>query len=68
MAIAWICINCNAELMEDDDEPVGVCQVCEEQELKGAEHTAGWYYKFDKKERLRQVGGLDYLKEFDRWT
>jgi|TARA_R110000824_G_scaffold84343_1_gene210479 hypothetical protein len=68
MAIAWICINCNAELMEDDDEPVGGCQVCEEQELKGAERTAGWYWKFEKKERLRQVGGLDYLKEFDRWT
>jgi DNA-directed RNA polymerase subunit RPC12/RpoP len=70
MAIAWICINCNAELMEDDDIPHGEearCWVCQEKELIGSERDR-WYRKFEKKEHLVQVGGLDDMKEFDEWT
>ena len=70
MAIAWVCINCNAELMEDDDIPHGEearCWICQEKELIGSERD-GWYRKFEKKEHLVQVGGLDDMKEFDEWT
>ncbi len=70
MAIAWICINCNAELMEDDDLPYGdgaECVVCQEKELRGSERN-GWDRKFEKKVHLVQVGGLDNLEEFDEWA